>query len=69
MSFMTGKKELFLLNFKIACQECPDLVQKVYHGYFPANMPVSQWYDYAEGEIDVLSKKFKKENLYIKGFS
>jgi len=32
-------------------------------------MPVSQWYDYAEGEIDVLSKKFKKENLYIKGFS
>lgn len=65
----TGEKELFLLNFKIACQECPDLVQKVYHGYFPASMPVSQWYDYAEGEIDVLSKKFKKENLYIKGFS
>lgn len=64
-----GYTELFLQNFKVACRETPILVQKVYEGYFPKKIPVSEWSDYAEREIETLLKNFKKEDLYIEGFS
>lgn len=62
-----GKADLFLANFKEACRQTPGLVEKVYGGYFPANMPVSQWGDYAEREFDTLLKKFRKEDFYKGG--
>ncbi|MBR1667698.1 MAG: hypothetical protein IJ693_05380 [Bacteroidaceae bacterium] len=64
-----GQTDQFLKNFKIACKETPDLIRKVYEGYFPKNMPVGQWSDYAEREVDTLMKNFKKGNLYIAGLS
>lgn len=65
----TGNAEQFLHHFKTACQVSPELVEKVFDGYFPSDMPIGQWSDYAEKEIDMLLKKFKKENLYITGNS
>ena len=53
-----GYTDLFLKNFKIACKETPQLVESVYEGYFPENLPVSQWSDYAEREVDALMAKF-----------
>ena len=64
-----GNAEQFLHHFKTACQVSPELVEKVFDGYFPSDMPIGQWSDYAEKEIDMLLKKFKKENLYITGNS
>ncbi|MBR3618280.1 MAG: tetratricopeptide repeat protein [Bacteroidaceae bacterium] len=62
-----GNAEMFLDNFKEACHETPDLIKKVYGIYFPDNMPVSQWGDYAEREFDVLLRKFKKEDFFKGG--
>ena len=53
-----GYTDQFLKNFKIACQETPQLVESVYEGYFPANLPVTQWSDYAEKEVNTLMAKF-----------
>lgn len=64
-----GHTNQFLKHFKVACKETPELVRKVYEGYFPDNLPVSEWGDYAEREMDTLMKKFKKEDFYIEGFS
>jgi len=64
-----GDTKQFLENFKIACQQTPDLIGKVYEGYFPENMPISQWSDYAEKDMDKLMKNFNSEDLYLKGFS
>lgn len=64
-----GHKDQFLRYFKQACQETPDLVQKVYEGYFPANSPVSQWSDYAAKNIDKLMRKFKGENFHFQDFT
>ena len=64
-----GHKDQFLRYFKQACQETPDLVQKVYEGYFPANSPVSQWGDYAAKNIDKLMRKFKGENFHFQDFT
>lgn len=64
-----GNADSFLQHFKEACKDTPELVQKVYEDFFPKNMPVSQWGDYAEREMDTLLKKFKKEDIYIGGFS
>ena len=62
-----GNAEMFLDNFKEACHETPDLIKKVYGIYFPDNIPVSQWGDYAEREFDVLLRKFKKEDFFKGG--
>lgn len=64
-----GKTDLFLTNFKEACRKTPDIIRRVYENYFPVNMPVSQWGDYAEKEIGTLVNKFKKDNLHFEGFS
>ena len=64
-----GHKDQFLKYFKVACQETPELVRKVYDGYFPTNIPISQWSDYAAKNIDRLMKKFKGENIQLNGFS
>ncbi len=64
-----GHKDLFLQNFKVACRETPDLVRKVYEAYFPSNLLVSQWSDYATKNIDKLMKNFKGENMYLNDFS
>ena len=64
-----GHKDLFLQNFKVACRETPDLVRKVYEGYFPSNLLVSQWSDYATKNIDKLMKNFKGENMHLNDFS
>lgn len=53
-----GYHDQFLMNFKIACRETPQLIESVYDGYFPANLPVTQWSDYAEKEVDALMAKF-----------
>ena len=64
-----GQTDQFLHYFKIACRKTPDLIEKVYDGYFPKNLPVSQWSDYAERETDLLMKKFSREDFHIAGFS
>lgn len=64
-----GNIRQFLHFFKIACQETPELVQKVYEDYFPKGMPISQWVEYAVTETDTLLAKFKQEDLHIAGFS
>lgn len=64
-----GHTDQFLKYFKQACDNTPELVKKVYGSLFPADLPVPKWYGYAEKEIDELVKKFKKEDLYIGGFS
>lgn len=58
-----GHKDLFLKNFQLACKDTPDLVRKVYEGYFPKNVPVAQWSDYAVKNIDTLMSKLKNENI------
>lgn len=64
-----GHQDQFLKYFKVACQETPELVKKVYEGYFPDAAPVSQWSDYAVKNIDKLMRKFKGGNLRFQDFS
>jgi tetratricopeptide (TPR) repeat protein len=64
-----GQPDQFLKLFKTACNETPDLVKKVYEGYFPYSLPFEQWYDYAEANTDDLMKRFQENDLYIKDFS
>ena len=64
-----GDTEQFLHFFKMACRDTPDLVQKVYEGHFPQDLPISQWGDYAEKRLDELIEKMNKENLHITGFT
>ena len=64
-----GYKDQFLCHFKVACQETPDLVRKVYEGYFPETAPVSQWSGYAEQNIDKLMRKFRGENFQFQDFT
>ena len=60
-----GYKDQFLQFFRTACQDTPDLVQKVYEGYFPKNLPVSQWSDYAVKNINKLIKKLKEDTRLL----
>lgn len=64
-----GQPDQFLKLFRIACDETPDLVKKVYEGYFPYSLPFEQWYNYAEANTDELMKRFQDDDLYIKDFS
>ncbi|MBO4431533.1 MAG: tetratricopeptide repeat protein [Bacteroidaceae bacterium] len=64
-----GHKDQFLRYFKQACQDTPDLVKKVYEGYFPENYPVNQWSDYAVKNIDKLMRKFRGENFHFQDFT
>ena len=64
-----GHKDQFLKHFQVACQDTPDLVQKVYEGYFPKNVPVAQWSDYAVKHIDTLMSKLKNENIVLHDFT
>ena len=57
-----GYKDQFLQCFRTACQDTPELVEKVYEGYFPKNIPVSQWGDYAVKNINKLIKKLRDDN-------
>lgn len=63
-----GYAERFLASFKTACENTPDLIQKVYENYFPADLPVDEWYAYAQREIQTLLKKISKEDVHIAGF-
>lgn len=63
-----GDTEQFFTFFKIACEDTPELIQKFYDEYFPTDMPVSEWYDYAQREIQTLLKKINKEDVHIAGF-
>lgn len=63
-----GDMEKFLTCFKTACEETPDLVKSVYGYNFPADMPVSEWYDYAQRETQALQKKFNEEGANFGGF-
>ena len=63
-----GYKDQFLQFFRTACQDTPELVEKVYEGYFPKNLPVSQWGDYAVKNINKLIKKLKDDNYPLHGF-
>ena len=62
-----GNADLFLENFKEACEKTPRLVRSVYEGYFPEELPVGEWSEYVEKDLDAFVKKFKKENPNIKG--
>ena len=62
-----GHSDLFLENFREACQKTPRLVRNVYDGYFPKELPVGEWSDYVEKDLDAFVKKFKKENSNVKG--
>lgn len=64
-----GYKDQFLKFFRTACQDTPELVEKVYEGYFPKNLPVSQWGDYAVKNINKLIKKLREDNLLRTDFS
>ena len=64
-----GHKDQFLKNFQTACNDTPDLVQKVYEGYFPKNVPVAQWSDYAVKHIDTLMSKLRNENIMLHDFT
>lgn len=65
----TGQKKLFIKNLRAACQESPELVKKVYEGYFPDDLPVSSWGDYAEKHINALFKNFAQGDLHLDSFS
>lgn len=54
-----GDKGLFIDNFKIACEDTPDLVQKIYNGIFPEDLPISEWSDYASKHMKSILKKLK----------
>lgn len=62
-----GLSDLFLENFREACQKTPRLVRNVYDGYFPEELPVGEWSAYVEKDLDAFVKKFKKETPNIKG--
>ena len=64
-----GHKDQFLRYFRVACKETPELVRKVYEGYFPKNVPVNQWSDYAVKNIETLMSKLKGENMLLQDFS
>jgi len=64
-----GYKDQFLHFFRTACQDTPELVEKVYEGYFPKNLPVSQWGDYAVKNINKLIKKLKDDNHLLPDFT
>lgn len=61
-----GHSDLFLKNFREACQKTPRLVRNVYDGYFPKELPVDEWSAYVEKDLDAFVKKFKKEAPNIK---
>lgn len=63
-----GDTEQFLSFFKTACEDTPDLIQKVYGSYFPADLPVSEWHAYAQREIQTLLNKISKEDVHIAEF-
>ena len=63
-----GDTEQFLAFFKRACEDTPDLIRKVYDNYFPTDLPISEWHDYAQREIQTLLKKISKEDVHIAGF-
>ncbi|MBO7580935.1 MAG: hypothetical protein J6T38_05375 [Bacteroidaceae bacterium] len=64
-----GHKDQFLKYFKVACNETPELVKKVYEGYFPKTVPVNQWSDYAVKNIETLMTKLKGENILLEDFT
>ncbi len=64
-----GHKDQFLRYFKQACMDTPELVKKVYDGYFPESTPVSQWSDYASKNIDKLIRRFQGENFHFQDFT
>ena len=55
-----GNIKQFLELFKDACNKSPELVQHVYGSYFPEDLPISEWYDYAQREMPTLIKKMSK---------
>ncbi|MCH5174630.1 MAG: hypothetical protein J1F40_01945 [Prevotellaceae bacterium] len=63
-----GDTEQFLTFFKIACEDTPLLVHHVYGSYFPTDLPIDEWYDYAQREIQSLLKKITQEDVHIAGF-
>ncbi|MBR6035817.1 MAG: hypothetical protein IKP41_02515 [Bacteroidaceae bacterium] len=64
-----GYKDQFLQFFRTACQDTPELVAKVYEGYFPKNLPVSQWGDYAMKNINKLINKLRNDDRLLPDFS
>ena len=60
-----GHKDQFLRYFREACQETPGLVQKVYDGCFPKQLPFEQWSDYASKNLDKLLKNFSKDTVHL----
>ena len=63
-----GNTKLFLKSFRRACNDTPELIKRVYENYFPKDMSVNEWADYAEKETDALMEKIRKSNFYKKGF-
>ena len=64
-----GQTDQFLQFFKIACQQTPVLVRNVYEGFFPKEMPVSEWGDYAERNMDSMLEDLKNDKLSLRVFS
>lgn len=63
-----GDTKQFLTFFKMACTDSPELIKHVYGRYFPADVPVSEWYTYAKREMNTLLKKIIKDDVHITGF-
>lgn len=42
-----GNTDLFLYYFKQSVKLCPDLIENIFKGHFPDDMPIEEYYDYA----------------------
>lgn len=63
-----GQPDQFLRFFKVACKLTPNLIKKVYEEYFPKDLPVEKWYQYAKQEIDTLLQKICQKDVDLDGF-
>lgn len=63
-----GQTDQFLKFFKIACKLTPNLIKRVYEEFFPQDLPVEKWYDYAKQEIDTLLEKLKRKDVHFGDF-